>query len=115
MSAGELREKLAFDSIGQQDADGGIVAAAWVEQFQRRARVKPLRGSEPVIAQRLVGVQPVVITVRASNETREITTGWRARDLRSGAEYQIRAVTPDEKRQYIDIIAESGSPVEEGS
>lgn len=115
MSAGELRELLAFDSIGDQDADGGRVPGVWTEQFQRRARVKPLRGSEPVIAQRLVGVQPFLVTVRASTEAREITTGWRARDVRTGAIYQIRTVVQDEKRKYIELTCESGSPVEEGS
>lgn len=114
MTAGERRERVAFDEIGEDDADGGIVAGVWTEQFRRWARVKPLRGSEPVIAQRLQGVQPVVITILSSVDTRTITTAWRARNLRTGDVYQIRAVTPDEKRKEIDLLCEAGAPVEEG-
>lgn len=112
---GERREKIAFDEISQSDTTYGIVAGQWDEQFRRACRVKPLRGSEPVIAQRLVGVQPVVITLLSSTESRRITTAWRARHVRSGTVYQIRAVTPDEKRREIDLLCEAGSPVEDGS
>lgn len=86
----------------------GIAAGAWAHQFTRSARVRPLRGSEPVLRQRLQGVQPVVITIRASDDARLITEAWQARNMRTGAEYQIRAITPGEKRDHIDILAESG-------
>lgn len=111
MSSGELRERIAFDLVAESDTTYGIVAGDWDEQFTRAARIRPLRGSEPVIAQRLSGVQPVVITVRSDPETRLITSAWRARDARAGTHYQIRAVTPDEKRRYIDLLCETGVAV----
>lgn len=108
MSAGELREKITFFSQSAEDNDLGTIAGAWVGQFTVAARIQPLRGSEPIIAQRLQGVQPVVIKVRSSSDTRQITTAWKATNARTGVEYNIRAVTPDERRQYIDFLAESG-------
>lgn len=111
MTAGQLREMVAFDEVAESDTSYGIVAGDWDEQFQRAARIKPLLGSEPVIAQRLQGVQPMVITVRSDSETRLITTAWRARNVRTGQAFQIRAITPDERRAYIDLLCEWGPAV----
>lgn len=107
-AAGELRERIAFDKITSTDSVYGTVAGAWVEQFQCRAGVRCLVGSEPVIAQRLLGVQPVVITVRSSTNTRLVDPSWRIRDANSGVVYQIKACTPDAKRMWIDILASAG-------
>jgi len=108
MPAGELRERISFYLQAESDTSYGIAAGAWDLQFTVAARIRPLRGSEPVIAQRLKGVQPVVITIRASDNARRIDTSWQARNARTGAQYQIRAVTPGEKRDYLDLLAESG-------
>lgn len=109
--AGELRERVAFDQIAEADTSYGITAGDWEEMFRVSARIKPLRGSEPIIAQRLQGVQPVVIKVRSSSNTRLVDTSWRVRNVRSGATYNIRAVTPDERRAYIDLLCEGGVAV----
>lgn len=108
MTAGELRERVAFDQLSSEDTDFGIANGDYEEQFRRDARIRPLIGSEPVIAQRLTGVQPVVIKVRSDSSTRMVTTAWRIRDVRSGTDYNVRAVTPDEKRIYIEFLCESG-------
>lgn len=106
---GELRENFAFDKIEQTANDGGgTIPGAWVEQFTARAGVRMLKGSEPIIAQRLQGIQPVVIKIRSSTKSRLVDTSWRARDKRSDAIYNIRAVTPDAKRAWIEILAEGG-------
>lgn len=106
-AAGLLRERVAFEQIAQSDSSYGTIAGDWTERFQARARIRPLLGSEPVLAQRLQGIQPFVITVRSSSDTRDITNTWRARNARTGMIYSIRAVTPDEHRKYIDILAEN--------
>lgn len=108
MPAGELRERISFFMQADADTSYGIAAGDWDFQFTVAARIRPLLGSEPVLAQRLTGVQPVVITIRAHDGARRIETGWQARNIRTGAEYQIRAVTPGEKRAWIDLLAESG-------
>lgn len=111
MSAGELRERVAFHSIADSDSSYGITAGEYEEQFRRAARVRPLVGTEPVIAQRLTGVQPVVIRVRSDSETRDVDTAWKIVDVRSLVAYNIRAVTPDEKRKYIEFLCEAGVAV----
>jgi SPP1 family predicted phage head-tail adaptor len=110
--AGQLREHLSFQARAAIADDGyGNREGNWVELCKRQARVMPLTGSETVIAARLTGVQPVVITVRYDRATREITTGHRAIDLRSGAAYNIRSTkNTDERKRYIEITAESGPP-----
>lgn len=108
MPAGELREKVAFEEQAVSDSSHGIVAGDWEEQFRVSARIRPLIGSEPVIAQRLTGVQPVIITVRSNANARRIVAAWRVKNVRTGTLYQIRAVTPDETRDYIDLLCEAG-------
>lgn len=111
MSSGELRERIAFHEISEADSSYGISAGEYAEQFRRAARIRPLVGGEPVIAERLQGVQPVVIKVRSDSETRDVTTAWKIIDVRSLASYNIRAVTPDEKRRYIEFLCEKGVAV----
>jgi hypothetical protein len=73
------------------------------------ARILPLRGGESVLAARLEGTQPVVITVRYCALSRAITTDCIAVDARTGAIYNIRTNADTlEKRQYLDLIAEAG-------
>ncbi len=108
MPAGELRERVAFDQIAESDSSYGIVAGEWEEQFITAARIRFLVGSEPVIAQRLQGVQPAVITVRSFIATRRVDTSWRARNVRTGEIFNIRSVTPGEDKAYIDFLCEAG-------
>ena len=114
MPAGGLRERLRFEKRAAQADDGyGNREGDWECQFDEYARVRPLTGSEPVIAARLTGVQPVRITVRSCYQTRLITSGWRAVDTRD--ETRTFAITAppanlDEKNRYLDIMAETGAP-----
>lgn len=109
-SAGELRERVAFDQQFVEDYSPsyGLTVGDWQEQFTCAARIKPLVGTEPIQAQRLKGVQPLVITVRSSQNTRMVDSSWRIRNARTGTQYQIRSVTPDEKRTWIDFLCEAG-------
>lgn len=106
--AGELRERVAFYMQTESPTSYGIAAGAWDLQFTVDARIRPLLGSEPVLAQRLTGVQPVVITIRANDNAKRIDTSWQARNARTGKQYQIRAITPGERRDYLDLLSESG-------
>lgn len=106
--AGELRELVAFDKITPAESDFGVVAGAWEEQFQTRAGIRCLVGSEPIIAQRLQGVQPAVIRVRSSSETRLVDSSWRCRDVNSDTVYQIKSCTPDVSGMWIDFLSVVG-------
>lgn len=111
MTAGLLRERIAFSEreVGVSAADGyGNFEGGWGYRFTVAARKRYLRGGEQVIGQRLQGTQPILLTVRASSDTRRITADWRATDARSGEHYAIRSVSPAERRDYIDILVQAG-------
>lgn len=112
VSGGELRERVAFDKRGIfSDGYGNEVAGDFAEQFIVPARIWPQKGigNETLTAARMTGLQPMVIRVRVSNQTLQITNAWRARDVRRGIAYNIRSVANmDEHRAYLDILAQSG-------
>lgn len=113
MSAGELRERVAFDRRDVvDDGYGNTVSGDWREQFVVWARIRPLKGGEGVQAARLAGSQPVVIRVRLSSSTKQISADWRARDARMGTLFNITSMANmDEKGAYLDILATSGVAV----
>jgi hypothetical protein len=60
------------------------------------------------MAARLENRQPIVVRIRTSAVALLVDNDYRMRNLRSGEEYQIRTVTPDQSRAMIDILVESG-------
>lgn len=109
--AGDLKHRIAFDSrTVVDDGYGNEVAGDFAEQFVVAAALKPLRGGEAVLAARLGGTQPVVITVRKSSQTQTITPAWRARDVRTGEVYAITAppIDTEQKGAFLDILATAG-------
>ena len=109
MPAGELRERVAFDERTTTDDGYGGTVGGFVEQFSAAARIRPLKGGEQVLAARLTGTQPVIITVRYSSATKRIASDWRARDVRSSVVYAIKSImNTDEKKRYLDIMAVAG-------
>jgi head-tail adaptor len=110
MAAGRLRERLSFQKRTEvDDGFGNVVSGPFETQFTVSARVQPRMGSEPIIAQRLQGVQPVTITVRSSSDTRQITSAWRAVDARDASRiYNIRTAVPTEKGDFVEMLADDG-------
>lgn len=103
-SAGRLQERITFQQRGL-DANGEPSPnVAWQAGTTVWGRARALKGSEPVIQARLQGVQPVEFTVRSSTFSRTIDTEWRA--VWGSRNYNIKAVTPDERRQFITFLAE---------
>lgn len=110
--ASRLREKLRFEAREAKADDGyGNREDVWSEQFVSSARVQPLKGSETVIASRLAGVQPAIISIRSGRCAKQVAPGWRAVDCRSGAIYNIRSLANfDERNRMIEMTAEGGVP-----
>jgi head-tail adaptor len=114
-AAGEKRFLLAFDKRIPVDSPYGGTVSDWVEQFKATAGLRYLRGTETVIGQRMTGINPAEIVVHRYTQTNLISTGWRARVVRSpsgqlGETFNIRTVTPDERNFEIKIIADRGGP-----
>lgn len=108
--AGDLRERVRFEKRTiQDDSFGNEVAGDFAAQFERRALFIMRPGSEAVLAARLQGQQPVTIVVRFDSQTRQITPGWRAVDVRTGTIYSIRAAEDmDRKRQWWSMVCAGG-------
>lgn len=112
-TAGDLKWRVRFDKqVEEQDAAGGVLSD-WQEQFTRAAEIKPLKGSEPVMAQRLTGTQPCLIIVRYDSLTKTIGADWRVVELLNNVPvryYAIKAPPEDMERdrQFITIVAVSG-------
>jgi head-tail adaptor len=107
MHCGDLRERIVFEARVAVDDAAGAREGEFIDQFTLAARIQPLRGGEEVMAQRLEGVQPVIILVRASTISRRIAADWRARDDRNGMTYAITAPPVDmlEDRRFLTILA----------
>jgi|SRR5215211_2386257 len=108
ITAPELQDRVAFDQRQQIDDQYGGTAADFVEQFVVYARINRKLGGERIIAERLDGQNPVLITVRSSSDTDEIETDWRARDVRSGEVYNIRSIADAASGGFLEILCERG-------
>lgn len=106
-SAGELKHRVRFEQRAPNAR--GERLGPWTEVATEAAKLLFLRGTEAVMAQRLQGKRPVVITVRASAKTRQISTPLQGVNVRTGEVYAIKAVTPDDTGAWIDILAEAKS------
>lgn len=107
-TAGELRQKIELQvRTLVDDGYGNEIAGPFETQATVRAKFHYLRGGEEVMAGRLAGRQPAIVTVRSSAATRALTTDWRI--LKDGKEWNIRSITdPDGRRAWLEILAESG-------
>ncbi|MGQ3674259.1 head-tail adaptor protein [Xanthobacter sp. TB0139] len=109
-SAGDLRGRVMFQARSIAPDGAGNHEAGWVNQFERRAYVRPRLGGEAVVAARLEGITTLTITVRACSATRQIQADWRAVDARTGAIYALTCapVDPDGRRQWLEMMATTG-------
>ncbi len=107
-SAGDLVQRVAFDRRADIDQGDGVMVGAWEEQFVARAGYIPLRAGETVIANRLQGRTSRVVFIRSSQQSRLITTDWRARDTRTGETMNVREVTLSTDRQWVELLCEGG-------
>jgi head-tail adaptor len=112
--SGDLRFRVRFDRQVEATDPAGGTLTSWVEQFTRWADIRPMRGSEPVISQRLTGVQPVLIIVRADSQTRAMDSSWRAVEMLNGTPvryYALKTAEDMERRlDFITMVAEAGTP-----
>ena len=118
--AGQLNRRVTFQRRGEiDDGYGNSITGDWTDQFSVSARVQPKLGGEEVIASRLTGVQPLIVTVRSSMQTRLVTPAWRAFDARAGKGDDgepkrlfniLSLANVDERGAYIDFLASEGQP-----
>lgn len=110
--AGSLSELVVFQVQEEVDDGFGGVSGQWVDKFTEPARMAPRLGSETVIASRLQGVQPFLLTVRSSSRSRLVTPAWRVYDKRAGVTagkpnrlFNIKtAVNVDERNGFLEML-----------
>lgn len=108
MTAGKLDRRVAFDAPTSAPNGQGGTISGWQERTVVWANFRFLRGGEVVQSARLEGRQPVVVTIRASTETKAITPEWRMRDTRTGTIYAIHTCPPPGREGFIELTCESG-------
>lgn len=108
MTAGRLRESVAFDSPTSAPDGYGGTEDGWSEEHACRAEFIHQRGNEAVDAARLTGSQIYKVKIRSNAESRAILAGWRMRDVRRSVVYNIRSVDSVTDRQWVWLQAESG-------
>lgn len=103
--------KRGVDLGGEDDPYGNPYAGAWEVMFSVDALMHPLRGTEAVMAARLDGVQPFIVTVRRSPQTKVITTDWRFVYTRDPLRlFNISAIqdAADGRRYFLEMRAQEG-------
>ena len=104
--AGLLKDRITFQRRAL-DVNGDRLGA-WEDDFTVAAQITWLRGSQPVMEQRLQGVQPAVLTVRSETRTRALVTPWRAVNARRiGQVFEIKSVAPARDAGFLDLLAEA--------
>jgi hypothetical protein len=117
-NAQQLRERVTFQWRDDSGAPGA--ASEWTDQFTLAARLKPrLTGSEDIVAGRMTGKQPYVMTVRSDRRSRMVDGSWRAFDARKGIGpnnrphrlFQILSKADvQEDNRFIDFLVQEGLP-----
>jgi len=108
VDAGLLNERFRFEKRSSVVDGYGNFEGAWTSQFTVYGRRQDLRGGETVMAARLTGRAPAILTIYNSLQARTITTDWRAVDTRNGDIWNIRSITRDEDRACLDLLCERG-------
>jgi len=112
MNSGRLADLVSFQEPEvERDADGQLIQG-YVERFKAWAHVRYLRGGEAVMQARMQSHTPAILTIRASNQSRRVTSEWRAvvRD-RTGIErvFEMREdPRPTEGSAFLEMLAEAG-------
>lgn len=98
-----LRESIEDDMGGTRDE--------WVLQFAEWVGVKYLRGTEAVMQARLASRNPVIVTIRNSARTRQVTSEWRiVLRSRSGVTFvaEVREdPRPASNDAFLEFLAEA--------
>lgn len=99
-----LDTKATFQSPVQSRDEDGQIVQGWTDEFSEWANVIYKRGTESAEQARMLSQRPVVLTIRASQRSRRITSEWRA--VIDGRIYDIREdPTPTPDRGFLQMLA----------
>lgn len=108
--------RLAFQQrTTGDDGFGGVVdTGQYATVFEEYGELIMRMGTEPVLASRLQGIQPLTIRVRSNPSTRALDATWRA--VAGGVVYAIVSppVNVDQKNDRIEMLATVGGQTADG-
>ncbi|MDX8517968.1 phage head closure protein [Mesorhizobium dulcispinae] len=105
---GQLRESVTLQDFMTIDDGHGNEISDFFDVATVPARIQFLKGSEEVIAARLTGTQPIVITIRNGGPSAAVSTDWRVINDRTSETYNIRSIIRSERGDWIELLVESG-------
>lgn len=107
MRAGDLTKRAAFQRpLKDRDEDGNQITA-YPDAFTVWANLLPLRGGEGVMASRMQSRSPGIVTVRASRQTRQITSEWRV--VIDGRTCEVKEDPREaQDRAFLEMLVEEG-------
>lgn len=108
MRAGQLRHRVTFRRRQTSNDDMGNYLTNWADLFvDVPSMVKPVRGGEMTVHEKLRGTGVVEVWVRSNSETSTVN----ADDMlvHDGVDFNIRYVEPiDYKGRYLKMVCERG-------
>ena len=109
--AGRMRELINFQQRAPVIDGYGNTVAGWATVLGPfYARIRPLKGVEQMVDQRLSGVSDYEITVGSIAALLAVTTEWRIQHARTGVTYNIIATqNPDERNAQLAFTVKSGT------
>ena len=109
-NAGSLNRRIRFDRRAVASDGYGNEETGWQTLIAGRwARIRPVRGSEDVLADRVQGIVTYEITVRSDSETKTVCAGDRIVNLHTNETYNIHAiVNPDERGGRLVMTCQAG-------
>ncbi len=98
----DLDHRATFSARQQVDTDMGGTLDQWEPQFTVWAAVRYLRGGEAVMQARLASKNPVICTVRNSEQARRITSEWQVSLRSRSGVTKVYAVKEDPRPEGLD-------------
>lgn len=115
--SGAMRESITLQQYTEIDDGAGNFIGDYADVTTVPARIRYLKGSEEVLASRLTGVQPVIVTIRNGGPASAVSTDWRVVNERAGLDafdlpaetFNIRSIIKTERGDYIELLCEKGT------
>lgn len=101
---GIMREVADFRAFTEVDDGYGGTKLEFATVFSAPCRIRTLKGGEEVMASRLAGTATLVVTIRWQPDAAAMDPSWKVVNGRTGDEYEVTAVTVDERRAFIDVL-----------
>tara|TARA_R110002012_G_scaffold101777_4_gene241148 strand:- start:1839 stop:2180 length:342 start_codon:yes stop_codon:yes gene_type:complete len=107
---GKLDRRIAFYSPISSSGGYGGTEYGWNLEFEVWTNVRYLKGGESVMAGRLEGKRPVVLTLRKSIDSVSISSNWKCNF--DHMDFNIReAPKQSDDRLYVEFMVEGGVAV----